>query len=328
MRVVSTAADSLGDRLETVLDLVAPGRRRTHARAAWRWRYVDGPAGPGIITLAFSETTLVGHCALAAAPFTRGAESGVAGVSGLILVRPAHRGQGVLRRLRDAEDAAARDRGLRVLMGLPSPKATVPVLATGYQTHQSVCELRLGRRVLPRRGHGAHLDVQPLPRFGAETDSLWTRLRAAGWVGLRKDAATLRWRYSQRPDTSSAAWLALDAGQPRALCVVEWLEGAPEVAWVAELLGLRGHPAALEACLHHATAAARARGARTVRALAPDDADEALLRRRGFRPVERRPLLVKPMVEPGTARDARPWRYCMGDMYAGYRLLSDAPAGS
>jgi len=344
--VIDNADGPRGDVLD-FLYAHKPGRSSLAAEK-WAWRYVDSPAGKGIITVMVDAAVgerIVGHNALALVPGACDCEPFTAAMSGGTLVDEAYRSRGVFIRIRTAEDEVVRTRSLPVLTTLPNRLAVPGYLLTRYRHHQqfeiAVKALSLIRpeavlrpasfarqaalrlvgsalRLATTRESVDGLRVEPLAQFGEETDALWRQVGRKGYLGICKDAAYLRWRYGRRPDTATAACLGWVNDEPRVLCAIEWQTEAPRTGWVAELIAGPGDEALALATLAQAERRAANRGIRYLTALADGvGVTGDVLNRLGYVRREVRPFMIRIFQDHLAPQLARPWRYSMGDFLTG-----------
>jgi len=206
------------------------GEQRRTELDYWRWQYLEGPSGPGLIRLAVSENRIVGHAA--AIPFqfmSKGKE--VLGCLSLDSMTAAgFRGQGMFTRLEEElYDDLARS-GVQFIYGFPNDNsigvflrkldwkqlATLPLRARPIRLDRiaktsaplsflgPVLEqaAKLPQRFLwptpqipsEKRDHLVWLD-----EFDARAERLWRPLQEKNAIFLRRDEAFLNWRYADNP---------------------------------------------------------------------------------------------------------------------------------
>jgi len=329
-----------------------PGRPPLAAEK-WVWRYVDGPAGKGIITVMVDTADgdrIVGHNALALNHVVSGGEVFTVGISGGLRVEEAYRSRGVFVRMRKAEEEKVKARGLPLLATHPNDMATPGYRLTGYRFHQRfefalkaiVCvrpdglwrPVRLAQQaglyLLNRAARSGaarsgppgrppeDLRIERLEAFGAETDGLWARVGRRDYLGIVKDAEYLTWRYGKRPGMTYDAHMGYVKDEPRALCIIEWQTDAPRAGWVAELLARPEDEDAALAVLAYAERHAARSGVWHLRALADGvSVTGSVLNRMGYLRQSVRPFLVRMLDEARGTPLTGPWCYSMGDFQVG-----------
>lgn len=157
------------------------------------------------------------------------------------------------------------------------------------ETLGGAADLVVRGRSRPRGGDG--LTLEEREDFGPEFDVLWERYRDRYEVVLRRDAATLRWRYRDCPIGPNRVLLACRGGEPAGYVVWrEWTEGRARVATVLDLWDGRSEDLARVLLQGAGQEAGRAGCEFLLYAAMPGSAGEAAVQRlQGFRPSEHHP---------------------------------------
>ena len=221
--------------LDGILDLrratfgdVDPEKNRPDV---WRWRFVDNPAGPGWIRLAEHDGRVVGH--YAAVPM-RLRVGGVAGADRIFamscdtMTHPDYQKQGIFVTLaRELYDDIARRDDVTTVFGFPNqasrpgfvgkldwfdihvfPLRAKPLRSAGVLARyvppgfaRVLGRIADGgyRMVTPRAAEPRRCRIEPLARFDARFDALWSRHLGLARVMQVRDRAFLDWRYCAVP---------------------------------------------------------------------------------------------------------------------------------
>lgn len=160
----------------------------------WRWRYMENPAGPAVIMLAWDGVQLVGHYALSPAALTYGGEPLRAIQSMLTMTHPDYRGRGIFANMaRQAYAKAAAD-GFGLLFGFPNRASHQGFLRKlGWYTMYEIPMLRLNLEGADWSG----IDeiITGVSVFPHTVDALWNGLSLDFPLAIAKTAAYLNWRY-------------------------------------------------------------------------------------------------------------------------------------
>ncbi|MEJ7775845.1 MAG: GNAT family N-acetyltransferase [Sphingomicrobium sp.] len=270
-----------------------------------RWRFRDGPHGPGFFALARDPDAggaIVGLIGLIATRMQSGSVRIPAFQAVDTVVDPNYRGRGLFVGMGAAAQSETEVHGGRLIWGFPNANAapgwfgklgwrrfgTVPFLfkplRSGYVLGRLAGFLRWVDLPLAwRRGTGT--GVRPIARFGAEADRLWEACSAGRGCAVERDSAMLNWRLFERPNSSyrvAGSFSGDGALQSMvAHCILEKHGG--RIAYVMEALALPGHEAKLTALLRRAMYTAAREGAEVALAWCPAGAfNRKALRQAGF----------------------------------------------
>lgn len=284
-----------------------------------RWKFLSGPAGPGLGCVALAPDGRAVAANLGVVwPFQ------VAGREVRLMqtcetaIRPEWRGLRTFREITAGLGRLAADRGVVASYGGRIAEAPL-VLGRRLFGYRQILELpflearlslgpALGRlfgpagaglgllldRLRRRRPHPAEdrFRIRPVTAYGPEFDRLWRRRRGGLRVARIRSATVLGHRYGACPVDRSPAWLAEDDDGPAGFLVLRLRreEGGVTVATVLDHLD-GGDPALAAALLARAGREAAADGAAFLR-LAPRPGSalaEAAVGLPGFAPSRREP---------------------------------------
>jgi hypothetical protein len=166
---------------------------------SWRWRFLDGPDGPGIQELAWHGPRLVSHFAVSrVAAFVQGAAVG-SGLTGTIMTDSEFRGRRLFQKLAAQvyETFAGSDGGF--VWGFPnavSHRGFVRDLE--WRDIHEIPVLRLDLAGIKPTPACAHEVVQ-VPGFSTHFDKLWQEVKRGYTVIACRDRRHLEWRYARKP---------------------------------------------------------------------------------------------------------------------------------
>lgn len=351
-KLKSISLDNPQDRNEEIIKFLTHdmhGRNPLPVAAeSWKWRYIDAPAGEGIISIVVDTTDkerILGHSALGIFRCRCEGNDISVGVSAAVFVNPDYRKLGAYAILRKTEDEAARRRGLSMLIGFPSRIATSGFLLTGFRMQQQF-EVALRAITFMQRGalkkpvsfikHAGlytlgrlakhnlkfrNVDVKQLKSFGTETDILWKRVWN-NYSGIIKDSRYLNWRYKQRPNTSFIALMGLKKDKPRVLCIIEWHNDQPRTGWLAELITRYDDEDDAIAVLNEAERQAVKEGIEKLTALIDGvSITGAVVNKWGYYRYHTRAFMIRVFDKQLNGKLSSPWRYSMGDFMTGMRMI-------
>jgi len=252
------------------IDALAPEMSSCHAGtrgetlspAAWRWRYVDNPAGGGACAVALRENHVVGVLGNAYLRFCRGGEAAIGGIVGDLSILESERSWACYAGLLQASaERAISDRtafgygfvsrsavgatpllGTRLLGRVPIYTGFLSIRSAmqGRGANALACALAglaqplLGLKRRPARKSG--LDVRVLDGvFAADVDDLWQSIAPRHTVAVVRDAAYLNWRYVQRPGADYVRLLASVDGRTEGVAVFR-VRPEQRKAYLLELL--------------------------------------------------------------------------------------------
>lgn len=181
---------------------------RPLSSAFWRWRYCDHPGGGPYAELAWDGNLLVGHYAVSASPLAVDGAFRKAALSMTTMIHPDYRGQRLF------ENSAARlyarlvADGFVAVYGFPnanSHRGFISRLEWQNIYEIPTLSLTLAPGTVPRSVPG---QVATAAEFDAAFDTHWDAVKTNYRVWAWRDAAHLRWRYSENPEEryTAAAW--------------------------------------------------------------------------------------------------------------------------
>jgi hypothetical protein len=167
-------------------------------------------------------------------------------------------------------------------------------------------------------GHGGGVEVEPLRRFGPDTDTFWERVRREYSFLLSRESSYLNWRYIDSA-TPFEAWVALRRETVAGFLVGSMAASAPE-AFIADLLTSAGDDDAARALVRTALDRFHRGGARTVSTWAllrdRDSAPARILPRAcGFRDGGPMHFAIRPLASSFSlqALPTARWHFTQGD---------------
>jgi hypothetical protein len=322
-KLKSISLDNPQDRNEEIIKFLTHdmhGRNPLPVAAeSWKWRYIDAPAGEGIISIVVDtadKERILGHSALGIFRCRCEGNDILVGVSGAVFVNPDYRKLGAYAILRKTEDEAARCRvALRAITFMQRGALKKPV---SLIKHAGLYTLgRLAKHNLKLR----NVDVKQLKSFGTETDILWKRVWN-NYSGIIKDSRYLNWRYKQRPNTSFIALMGLKKDKPRVLCIIEWHNDQPRTGWLAELITRCDDEDDAIAVLNEAEKQAAKEGIEKLTALVDGvSVTGAVVNKWGYYRYYTRPFMIRVFDKQLNGKFSSPWRYSMGDFMTGMRMI-------
>jgi GNAT superfamily N-acetyltransferase len=198
----------------------------------WRWRFLDSPAGQAFILVAIDGSDVVGHCAWCLFHGVVAGQPVSIALGGDMMVHPDHQRRGIAQMLiNEREQFGQHD--LRIsfpteaVLRLKRPAVNSRELGelpmwVRWRTARSLAESRSGavggpiagallgvwRGVARLRAAAARVTVAEASSLGADVDAL--AHDAQGWsvASRTRDAAYLRWRWIDQPESD---WTVLTA---------------------------------------------------------------------------------------------------------------------
>lgn len=167
--------------------------------AAWRWRFQDGPDGPGLVRLAWRGPRLVSHYAISrVTSFVQGAAV-ESGLSGTTMTDPEFRGRRLFQKLAAQAYDAFTGSGGGFVWGFPNPAIhRTRVRDLAWRDIYEIPVLRLdldGIKSAPRPVS----EVRLLSGFSPHFDKLWQDVNGGYTVIGCRDRRHLEWRYALKP---------------------------------------------------------------------------------------------------------------------------------
>ena len=184
-----------------IIALFRESYRRDFPDRAWTWRFVDAPAGSGIVALVSDGGRLASHYAATPVGFSVDGRDALTALAGMTMTGPAYRGQGLFQQAAGTAYAEMRRRGMRFVWGFPNSQIHRQRRRDlGWSTIAEVPMLRLrpGASWQPKR---QPRPTQPARSIGPAFDALWQRVRGRHRLIARRDAGYLNWRYLLNPTT-------------------------------------------------------------------------------------------------------------------------------
>ena len=195
---------------------------------AWRWQFLDNPAGRGWVRLADHDGRIVGQYAAIPTRFRVQGRERVLAMSCDTMTHPDYQRQGMFVTLADELYAEIERLGVSVVWGFPNAASRPGFVGKlGWQdVHEFALRVKpirsaavvrrwvrseplasaLGaiadvaaRVVLPRPRARRRADIRPLADFDARFDELWARHADGAPLTQVRDAAFLRWRFCALP---------------------------------------------------------------------------------------------------------------------------------
>ncbi|NVB40989.1 GNAT family N-acetyltransferase [Pseudenhygromyxa sp. WMMC2535] len=298
--------------------------------AHWRWEFAQNPVGPQVIELVWAGGgRLVGQYAVSPRRLWVHGQPRLAALSLDTMTDPDYGRQGIFSSSASACYAAMVERGFDFVYGFPNAnsvggfarrlgwsvimpapvlikaldlgaplaaKLGVPVLESllgpvSRSALEAPAALDAAAQALRTRLRGGpSLDVLPFGSFGAWADALWQRCRDQHRIWVIRDAAFLRWRYDERPESDYLRLQVVADGEVVGYAVLA-LSERPEgkVAFVMDLLVDLDVPGAASALLRGLETRARIQGANFMSAMAgPASPTRPWLLRHGYLPLPER----------------------------------------
>jgi len=172
---------------------------RSLGEAAWCWRFLDSPGGPGVVALGWDGPTLAGHHAVSRVRFSISGEELATGLSGTTMTDPAYRGLGLFSLLAQSVYRSMEDAGMAFVWGFPNTMSHRGFIRDlGWHDVYEIPTFRLDlsqEKALPVRDDRA----VGLQAFDSRFDRLWERLRSENRIAARRDRDSLTWRYLLNP---------------------------------------------------------------------------------------------------------------------------------
>jgi GNAT superfamily N-acetyltransferase len=333
--VIDYSLAVLDEEIERAFVRLFPDDAAEKSAARLRWRYHDGPHGPGRVAIARDMAKggrimgLIGLIALR----LRTAGGPLHSFQAVdVVVDPDCRGHGVFAGLGKVAIEGAAELGKDVLWGFPNENAapawfgrfswlrfgTVPFMVRPLRTGYFLGRLSsaLGRFDVPMAVAKSKPDpdVREIREFGPEVERLWQRFAPPG-PAVDRDARWLRWRLMDRPGADYRI-AVLDQGDEATAMVASVVlnRHGGRILYVLEAMG--SEPGQLARLLRHEVGLAAALGADAALCWCPARApNRRAYRRAGFlhlpdrlRPVTMhfgaRPLPANP---PALLSDGAAW---------------------
>jgi hypothetical protein len=207
--------------LAKVLELVNIVYRREMSERFYRWRFLDNPFGPPLVTLLWDGATLAGH--YAASPMRSWWQREIASAQSMTtMTHPDYRNRGVFTSL--AKDLYERMAalGFQMIWGFPNTQSHYGFNAKlGWR---DVAVTFTMTRVLGDSDEAGA--VTELSRPAAGADQLWARSDDGRVYPSIRDARYLTWRYVENPSIAYR-YLTLPGSERDLLFVVKEYSTSP-----------------------------------------------------------------------------------------------------
>lgn len=295
--------------------------------AAWRWEFVDNPAGTQVVLgIEPSGRVVAQYACLPARANLRGEDVCCGQGIDSVVHRDYRRGlkrEGAFLKVANYYFEHYGIPSVNAFgYGLPNSKAFrvgvrmlqyVPVAAPLRTVARNLFDTADDSAV----GLGAATGtIVELPRCGPEVDALWRRVEPGHPMAIRRTPAYLNWRYADCPLAKYRIFAMRERDDLRALWVTraDWM--GPPILAVCELVSAAGDDAALAAMLKHTVELARATGQQRVETWIPQHSprfERAMAQ--GFfaedSPFNLCLKIYRPDLDPDWARAN--WWYSIGD---------------
>lgn len=213
----------LSPAIEGAYQRLFPDDVDSKSQARLRWRFVNGPHGPGYFATAHDTAAadlIVGIVGLIATRMRVNGSDVLAYQAVDLVVDPAYRGRGIFNALGEALFQGAELVGARIVWGFPNENAAhtwfdrfkwnrfgpVPFLARPLRSSLFLRRLLPALRPLdvplligPMRSLP---NVRVVDRFGPEAAALWSAFSDQVGCALHRDSDLLNWRLIDQPDAS------------------------------------------------------------------------------------------------------------------------------
>jgi len=180
-------------------ELFAQSFLRSMPASWWRWRFMDNPAGPGIIELAWDGDVLAAHYAVTRVPMSVSGIDSLSGLSGTTMTHPDYRGLGLFPRLATSAYERMAESGANMVWGFPNANSH-----RGFVQNLSWVDI-WEVPTLRQNVSEASIATEPSDKvvevfsFDERFDCLWEEVRSEYSVIVRRDSEYLTWRYSMNP---------------------------------------------------------------------------------------------------------------------------------
>jgi len=184
----------------------------------WRWRFLDNPAGQGLVELAWDGQRLVGHYAVTCVPMKIGERVHPTGLSGTTMTDPDYRGQGLFTRLAMRVYDRMAEENWAVVWGFPNMNSHVGfVRDLGWLDVAEVPVLRakVSRVSSPKGAPFANQDVSQLNNV----ENLLVDWMSDQTNAVERSPEYLKWRYLDNPAEEYRMVLVPSLKRPQGLVV-------------------------------------------------------------------------------------------------------------
>jgi GNAT superfamily N-acetyltransferase len=231
--VIDYSLVALDEEVDQAFLRLFPGDEADKSSERLRWRYNDGPHGPGRIAIARDRDNggrIVGLIGLIALRLRTGKNAMISFQAVDVVVDPDYRGKGVFAGMGQVALDGAAAMGKQLVWGFPNENAapawfgrfgwtrfgTVPFMIRPLRSGYFLRRLseRMGRLDVPLAASRSRSDedVREVTELGPEFDRLWRNFRLYG-PAVDRDARWLRWRLFDRPESRYRVVVTADGDQ-------------------------------------------------------------------------------------------------------------------
>jgi len=300
-------------RLFEFLDTAYPGRSQFKHPDRWQWQFEHNPFldhQPLPVWVARDVDRIVGQTAAQIEPL-----HGVAGVASVAwsvdtIVLPEYRGQGIGKRLQQANQQAhtafaslsmsTANRRIKQSLGArPLPAMTEMALGRvarpqspwrrlSSRLTDNLARHRFNRATRLSRAYRQRIRCEPIERFGPDTDSAWESIRnSVGW-SIDRTSRLLNWKFLEQPFTSFQPFVVRVDSQPSGWFVLRCpaVDESP-LGIVSDLVIPPDEPRMARAVVVEATRRFEEMGVQSIRIGSSTPMLHKVLASCGFRPLRR-----------------------------------------
>lgn len=198
-----------GDEV-AIADLFHVTYGRTMSDELWRWRFRDNPSGPSIIQLAWDDSILASHYAVAQVALSVNGEKVNSGLDVTTITHPDYRGRGLFRTLAKSAFERSAELGLAIVWGFPnrnSHRGYIQDLSWLDMWEIPTFRWRLPESLALPTPSCAMAEVDS---FDKRFDVLWENVKLSHYVMVRRDRRYLTWRYIVNPEAQYRILISQD----------------------------------------------------------------------------------------------------------------------
>lgn len=185
-----------------ILALFSESYNREPSESAWKWRYMEAPAGPGVVALVCDGERLASHYAASPVRLDIDGRSTLTALAGMTMTAPAYRGRGLFQEAARTAYDEMRRRGVRLVWGFPNNQVHRQRRRDlGWRTIAEIPMLRL--RLSPNQKiRRCSRPVKQIQSIGPDFDVLWRRCYSRYRIISQRDASYLLWRFTSNPSVT------------------------------------------------------------------------------------------------------------------------------
>lgn len=200
-----------GDEYQ-ILNLFREAFNEEESLDFWRWKFMQGPFGKGIIKLLFDGEMLIGH--YAAIPMNVLIKNTIIRAICSIdsMTHPDYRGKSVFSHLAKKFYKECEQRGFRFVYGFPNqsiyPIRIRKLAWRGLGKMSILCKEVEGKdsTIVPLT-EDATFQTQKIENFGDDINSLWHKVKEDYNVIIPRTKEFLNWRFVDRPDVNYTKYI-------------------------------------------------------------------------------------------------------------------------